>query len=197
MKHETSQWVAGMYIASSSRMRATVQPPNAFPLFSLFSYSPPLNNSSRLRLSFNTAYNCTVHRSSHLHTENSHARYPHHKMHSPLTTLLTTLLAPLAAQAVAFTNSNYDGITAGIPFTLTWSGNGTVRTPYPPLPHPQAHPNNPSQPADLVLATGPSNDLSKVMTIIGTMNPPNPTTTTQRTSSSYQLHHHSYMEQRC
>jgi len=26
------------------------------------------------------------------------------------------------ANAIAFTNSDYSGITAGVPFTLTWSG---------------------------------------------------------------------------
>ena len=42
-------------------------------------------------------------------------------------TIAITLLAPLCAQAVVmFTNNAYDGITAGTPFTLTWSGDGTV-----------------------------------------------------------------------
>ena len=43
-------------------------------------------------------------------------------------TIVTTLLAPLYAQAVVmFTNNAYNGIAAGTPFTLTWSGDGTVR----------------------------------------------------------------------
>ena len=43
-------------------------------------------------------------------------------------TLVAALLAPLCAQAVVmFTNSAYDNVTPGVPFTLTWSGDGTVR----------------------------------------------------------------------
>ena len=42
-------------------------------------------------------------------------------------TIATALLAPLCAQAVVmFTNNAYNGIAAGAPFTLTWSGDGTV-----------------------------------------------------------------------
>ncbi|KAL2040470.1 hypothetical protein N7G274_006913 [Stereocaulon virgatum] len=44
-------------------------------------------------------------------------------------TITTTLLAPLSAQAfVAFTNNAYNGITAGTPFTLTWSGDNSPVT---------------------------------------------------------------------
>ena len=42
-------------------------------------------------------------------------------------TILAALLAPLCAQAVVeFTNNAYNGIADGVPFTLTWSGDGTV-----------------------------------------------------------------------
>lgn len=45
-----------------------------------------------------------------------------------LLALAAALLAPLSAHAfVAFTNSNFNGITAGQPFELTWQGDGTVR----------------------------------------------------------------------
>ena len=30
------------------------------------------------------------------------------------------------AQAIEFTNSDYSGITAGQPFEITWSGDGSV-----------------------------------------------------------------------
>ena len=43
-------------------------------------------------------------------------------------TIVTAFLAPLCAQAVVdFTNNAYNTITPGVPFTLTWSGDGTVR----------------------------------------------------------------------
>ena len=45
-----------------------------------------------------------------------------------LSTLATFFLLTLCAQAVVmFTNNAYNGITAGALFTLTWSGDGTVR----------------------------------------------------------------------
>ena len=41
--------------------------------------------------------------------------------------IATALLAPLCAQAnVMFTNNEYSGIADGVPFTLAWSGDGTV-----------------------------------------------------------------------
>lgn len=43
-------------------------------------------------------------------------------------TIAIALLAPLCAQAVVmFTNNAYNSIAAGASFTLTWSGDGTVR----------------------------------------------------------------------
>lgn len=43
-------------------------------------------------------------------------------------TFAAVFLTPLYVLAeVAFTNDAYDGITAGAPFTITWSGDGTVR----------------------------------------------------------------------
>ncbi len=43
-------------------------------------------------------------------------------------TIATALLGPLCAQAVVMlTNNAYNGIAAGTSFTLTWSGDGTVR----------------------------------------------------------------------
>ena len=59
-------------------------------------------------------------------------------MSSPFARLFivaTALLLPALAQAVAFTNSNYTGITVGAPFTLTWAGDSTVRPFYPGKPH--------------------------------------------------------------
>ena len=51
-------------------------------------------------------------------------------MSSSLTRLLVLAIAlflPGLAQAVAFTNGYYTGITATTPFVLTWSGDNTVR----------------------------------------------------------------------
>lgn len=45
-----------------------------------------------------------------------------------LAVLALTGFAPIAAQAVQLTNNAYTGITAGSPFTLTWSGDGSVRS---------------------------------------------------------------------
>ena len=39
--------------------------------------------------------------------------------------VLSSIVAPIFAQTVAFTNSDYT-ITAGSPFLLTWNGDGTV-----------------------------------------------------------------------
>lgn len=44
-----------------------------------------------------------------------------------LAVLALTVLAPIAAQAVQLTNDAYTGITAGSPFTMTWSGDDSVR----------------------------------------------------------------------
>ena len=40
--------------------------------------------------------------------------------------LTAAALAASVAQAVQFTNSDYSGITAGQPFEISWSGDGTV-----------------------------------------------------------------------
>lgn len=37
-------------------------------------------------------------------------------------------IAPTIAQTLAFTNS-FDGIQLGVPFDLTWTGDGTVSSP--------------------------------------------------------------------
>ena len=39
--------------------------------------------------------------------------------------MLSSVVAPIFAQTVAFTNSDYT-ITAGSPFLITWDGDGTV-----------------------------------------------------------------------
>ena len=51
------------------------------------------------------------------------------KMSAPLTCLVavaTIFFLPVLAQAVAFTNGYYTGITAGTSFVLNWSGDNTV-----------------------------------------------------------------------
>ena len=35
-------------------------------------------------------------------------------------------------QAVSFTNSNYEDLKVGTPFTITWEGDGSVRIMRPP-----------------------------------------------------------------
>lgn len=46
-----------------------------------------------------------------------------------LAALALTAITQFTVQAVQLTNDAYTGITAGSPFTLKWSGNGSVRIP--------------------------------------------------------------------
>lgn len=58
----------------------------------------------------------------------------HHPFAMRLFQLATAFLAPLHVLAfVQFTNNDFKGITAGQAFTLTWSGDGTVRASFPLL----------------------------------------------------------------
>ena len=47
--------------------------------------------------------------------------------------LAAGLLLPFTIQAVKFTNSDFNGVEAGKDYKLTWSGDGSVRAPLPPL----------------------------------------------------------------
>jgi len=67
------------------------------------------------------------------------------KMVAVLVALAVCLTATLVAALAEFTNSNFDGITIGQPFTITWAGATSGVT--------------------LKLKTGPVDDQSLVLTI--------------------------------
>ena len=52
-----------------------------------------------------------------------------------LSTLILLLSKTLGALAVAFTNSNYDGIGSELPFDIKWTGDGTVSRSCPSSLH--------------------------------------------------------------
>lgn len=72
--------------------------------------------------------------------------------------LWAAVFAPFAAAKVAFTNSDYSGITAGKPFVLTWNGDAPVCT----LNHSLLHQPKTQQPVTITLASGPAENLKTV-----------------------------------
>ena len=60
--------------------------------------------------------------------------------------LMLTLSVLTPVLGVQFTNPDYSGIKAGDNFEITWTGDGTVRTPdlLPPIPSPTQMPLTPS-----------------------------------------------------
>lgn len=108
------------------------------PLFSLNSRNSQSTPNTRGH-PFNTLrIRCYHYRSHSLPSIQSSFVYHFISPYSPraelimrFSTIATAFLAPLYVQAfVAFTNNAYTGITAGAPFTLTWSGDNSVILPY-------------------------------------------------------------------